>query len=105
MNTWTIKPHYKGRTFNTRKITFPFDVTGCIIEMDFKLQNSKDPVFLWSTIDNTLDIISSTEVLMTERILDVPVNSYISDLKITFPDGKIYTQFFISLQVLKSITE
>lgn len=105
MDTWAIKPHYKGRTFKDRKLTFEFPITNCIIEMDFKISNSVTPVFSWSTKNNTIEKISATEVIMKSRILDVPVNTYLSDLKMTFENGNVETQFLITLQILKPTTE
>ena len=102
--TWTIKPHIKGDTFNSRKITFPFDITNCRIDMQFKLIAISRTAFAWSTEDDTFEKTSSTEVVMNSRILDFNTATYISDLQVTFPDGTVYTYFKASLQILQDIT-
>lgn len=102
--TWTIKPHIKGDTFNSRKITFPFDITNCRIDMQFKLTPISREIFSWSTEDNTFEKISATEVIMNSRILNFHTANYVSDLQVTFLDGTVYTYFKANLQILQDIT-
>lgn len=102
--TWTIQPHIKGDTFNSRKITFPFTITDCVIEMQFKMGGGS-VIFAWTTENNTFEKISSTEIIMKSRILDQRVGSYISDLQVTFLDGTVYTYFKANLQILQDITQ
>lgn len=101
---WTIKPHIKGDTFNSRKITFPFEITNCRIDMQFKQNATTRIIFNWTTENNTFEKISSTEIIMKSRILDIGVSNYISDLQVTFEDGTVYTYFKASLQILQDIT-
>ena len=101
---WAIKPHIKGDTFNSRKFTFPFDITNCIIEMQFKVTVRAGVSFAWSTEDDTFEKISSTELIMKSRILDAAVSGYISDLQVTFDDGVIYTYLRANLQILQDVT-
>lgn len=104
IQTWVIKPHIKGDTFNSRKITFPFDITNCIIEMQFKVTVRAGVSFAWSTEDDTFEKISSTEVIMKSRILDFSVSGYISDLQVTFEDGTVYTYLRANLQIIQDVT-
>lgn len=105
LKTWTIKePHIKGTTFNERKITFPFDITNCKIDMHFKQNILSKPVFYWSTIGNSFEKISSTEIKMKSCILDFPVGNYLADLQVTYQDGTIYPYFKASLQIIQNIT-
>lgn len=104
IQTWQIPQHIKGDTFNSRKITFPFLITGCIIEMQFKATATGKTIFKWSTADGTFDVISATEMIMTERILDFPVYSYVSDLQIIFPDETVRTYFNAYLPIIQDIT-
>ena len=103
--TWTIKPHIKGDTFNSRKITFPFDITDCLIEMQFRQNAVSRVIFNWTTENNTFEKISSTEIIMKSRILDFGVSNYVSDLQVTFLDGTVYTYFKANLQILQDITQ
>jgi hypothetical protein len=104
IQTWAIKPHIKGDTFNSRKITFPFDITDCRIDMQFKVTVRAGISFAWSTEDNTFEKISSTEVIMKSRILGEAVSGYISDLQVSFEDGTIYTYLRANLQILQDVT-
>ena len=53
--TWKIKPHIKGDTFNSRKIKFPFDITNCLIEMQFRPYGEGSVFFNWTTKNNTFE--------------------------------------------------
>lgn len=101
--TWTIPPHIKGDTFNSRKITFPFDISNCRIDMQFRMGGGI-VIFQWSTENNTFEKINANEVIMNSRILDFRSGNYISDLQVTFSDGTIYTYFKANLQIMQDIT-
>ncbi len=103
--TWKIKPHIKGDTFNSRKITFPFDITNCLIEMQFRPYGEGSVFFNWTTENNTFEKISSTEIIMKSRILDQRIGNYVSDLQVTFLDGTVYTYFKANLQILQDVTQ
>lgn len=100
---WTIPPHIKGDTFNSRKITFPFDITDCRIDMQFKMGGGS-PIFQWSTEDNTFEKINANEVIMNSVILNFRPGGYVSDLQVTFLDGTVYTYFTAKLQIIQDIT-
>ena len=102
--TWTIKNHIKGNTFNAREITFPFDITNCRIDMQFRKQANDTIVFAWSTEDNTFDKISTTKIVMNQRILDVQPAVYISDLQVIFQNENVITYFKVRLEVEQDIT-
>ncbi len=104
MSNWDISRHIKGDTFNQRKITFPFDITDCKIEMQFKIDPTSSTVFYWSTVDSTFEKINSTTVIMKKRILNFPVSNYISDLQVTFLDGSVQTYLNANLQIIQDIT-
>lgn len=102
--TWNIKTHIKGNTFNSRKITFPFDITNCRIDMQFRKQANDTIAFAWSTEDDTFDKISATEITMKARILDVPDGIYISDLQVIFSPTDILTYFKARIEIEQDIT-
>lgn len=103
IQTWTIRPHIKGDLFNNRKITFPFNITNCKVDMQFKQSASNMPVFSWSTEDATFEK-NGDSVIMKSRILDFTAGNYISDLQVTFADGTVQTYFKANLQILQDIT-
>lgn len=35
--TWTLKQHIRGNTLNAKNITFPFDVSDCRIDLEFRI--------------------------------------------------------------------
>ncbi len=104
MANWSIPKHIKGDTFNQRKITFPFDITDCVIKMQFRVTSVSNIVLEFTTENNTFEKISSTEVLMKSRILNVSASNYIADLEVTFLDGTVYTYFTANLQIIQDIT-
>jgi len=104
MENWNIGTHIKGDTFNQRKITFPFDITDCVIKMQFRTNPIGAVAFYWSTENDTFEKISTTEIIMKSRILDTYVANYISDLEVTFQDGTVYTYFTANLQIKQDIT-
>jgi hypothetical protein len=72
--------------------------------MQFKITKTGNPVFYWSTVDESFEKISATEVVMKSRLLDNYVYKYISDLQVTFEDGTVYTYFTANLQIIQDIT-
>jgi hypothetical protein len=105
IKTWTIRPHIKGDTFNSRKITFPFDITDCRIDMQFRKQANDKIEFAWSTEDDTFEKISSTEVIMKSVKLNNNASFYYSDLQIIFLNETVYTYFKAQIHILQDITE
>ena len=105
LQTWVIKPHIKGDTFNSRKITIPFDITDSRIDMQFRLNGTGTSIFEeWSTENLTFEKISANEVIMKSRIINQKAGNYASDLQVTFEDRTVYTYFKASLQILQDIT-
>lgn len=104
IQTWTIKPHIKGDTFNSRKFTFPFDITNCEIKMQFKQSAQSQVSFSWDTLDNSFEKISSTELIMNSKVLDNSPFTYISDLQVIFEDGRVCTYLKANLQIIQDVT-
>lgn len=101
---WKIKPHIKGDTFTSRKITFPFDITTCGIDMQFRQVANSRVYFFWSTENDTFEKINTTQIIMKSRILDEQQGVYVSDLQITFADGTVKTYLNATLQMITDIT-
>jgi len=104
LQVWKIKPHIKGDTFSSRQITFPFDITACKIEMQFREIANSRLMFFWSTTNNTFEKINANQIIMKSRILDDKVASYISDLQVIYPDGTVQTYFNATIQIISDIT-
>lgn len=104
VQTWTINPHIKGDTFNSRKITFPFDITNCEIKMQFRQQELGSSFFEWDTENETFEKISATEIIMKGRILNFSPYTYISDLQVIFHDSTVVTYFKANLKITQDIT-
>jgi len=102
--TWIINPCKKGDTINSKKITFPFDITDCIISMQFKLSANAKTIFEWSSEDDTFEKISSTEIIMKSRILDVLPFTYLSDLQVIFNNGEVQTYLNAELTITNEYT-
>lgn len=94
----------KGDTLNSRKITFPFEITNCRIDMQFRKQANDTIVFKWSTEDDTFEKISENEIIMKSINLNFPPYNYISDLQVIFENGTILTYFKASLNIVQDIT-
>ena len=74
---WTIKPHTKGTTFRSKKITFPFEISNYEIKIPFRIsQSSVNPIFQWDTSDGSIEKISATEIVIKERIINFTVATY-----------------------------
>lgn len=94
-----FKPVKRLTTQNARKITFPFDVTGCCIVMSFKFKNGFTPKitdvisYEWKTADNTIEFLSGTQVSLREKQILAIAGVYAYDFVITFPNGTIVPYF------------
>ena len=99
IQTWTIKQHIRGNTLNAKDITFPFDISNCKIDLDFKL-GSGSVIFKWSTDNNTFVKTSDFTINMKSRYLDFKQGTYSAYLKVTFPDGTVQTYFKANLQII-----
>ncbi len=95
----------KGNTFNSRKITFPFSITGACIVMQFRRRAESAVIFEWKTADDTIEILSDTEVLMTSRDLDYPVYSYKYDMVVTLLSGVTFTYFEGTMTINENISD
>ena len=82
--TWNMYSYTKGSTMNDVKFTFPFDITDCVIKMQFKKGYGNNTSFEWTSegLTPTIEKISPTQVLIKNRVLDYPAGKYISDLKV-----------------------
>jgi len=105
---YNFKDHTKGDTFNSRKFTFPFVITGCEIIIQFRLKsvnvNLNPVVFEWKSDDNTFEIINEYQAVMKSKILDVPIGKYEYDLRIKFTDGVVYTYFKGTQPIITNIS-
>jgi len=97
--TWNLKQHIRGNTLNAKNITFPFDVSDCKIELQFRLGVSS-VMFFWSTENNTFERTSDFIIKMKSRLLDQKQGNYSAFLKVTFPDGTVETYFKANLQII-----
>lgn len=100
MENWNISPHKKGNTFGNKKITFPFSIKRCKINMKFTNFNVRNDVIEWSTENNTLIKETDYRILMKSRLLNVPIGTYSADVNVTFEDGSIQTYFTANLQII-----
>jgi len=100
MENWNISPHKKGNTFNKKKITFPFSIKNCIINIQFKNYNIGSAVIEWTTRNNSLSRQNDNAVIMESRILDVPLGTYSADVNVIFENGNFETYFTANLQII-----
>tara|TARA_R110000782_G_scaffold3216_2_gene11859 strand:- start:225 stop:551 length:327 start_codon:yes stop_codon:yes gene_type:complete len=106
MAVYNFPDQLKGDTFKARQITFNFDITGARIDIQFKLIGSAQPVFFWSTFDNTITVSNTTTgvIIMTEKTINAASNIYLYDVQITDSNGKIQTYFGGKLKLIQDIT-
>jgi len=95
----------KGNTFNSRKITFPFSITGACIVMQFRRRAESAVIFEWKTGDNSIEILSNTEVLMTSRDMDFAPYAYAYDMVVTLLSGVTFTYFEGTMTINENISE
>lgn len=105
MKSYIFPIHIKDDTFSSRKITFPFDISDCQIDLDFKYQMNNKVAFGWYTDDLTFEKISQFEIVMKSRILDFPPHIYVYDLQVTFSNGDRKTYFGGSMEIKQDITK
>lgn len=104
---YNFKNHLRGDTFQAININFGFDLTGAIIQMNFKQSINSKVAFFWSTSDNSISITNplTGEVNMNGKIINVAPAKYLYDCQITFSDGTVTTYFGGSITILQDITE
>ena len=101
MKTWTINPITRGATLNSTKITFPFDITGFTMEMQFRSSpKNENPSFSWLTSDDTLQKTSTNEITMKERVMNYPVGFYTCNLLMINQNGARKVPFKINITIL-----
>jgi hypothetical protein len=107
IQTYNLPNHYKGDTFNTKQISFGFDITDALIKMQFKTQVNAPVAFAWLTSDNTISIIDALTgiVTMNAKVIDVAVGTYIYDCQITFSDGRVQTFFGGTMTITQDISK
>jgi hypothetical protein len=96
----------KGDTFDGRKYTFPFDLTGASILIQFRETPQSSVAFEFKTIDNTLRVPepSNGEVFMYPRYMDYPAATYQYDIQITFSTGRTKTYAADTLTIFQDIS-
>lgn len=96
--------HYKtGNTFDGWSYEFDFDLSGVLMEMDFKTSPNTRPAFRYSTADGTL-LIENRVVSMVPRILNCPAGTYYHDIKVTMPTGEVDNHDYDSIKIIQVIT-
>jgi hypothetical protein len=94
-----IPPIKRLTTQNARKITLPFSIQGCCIVMSFKLKNGFTTkttdvvVYEWKTSDDSIEILSDTEIILKEKQILAVAGTYIYDFIISFPSGEKVSYF------------
>jgi hypothetical protein len=105
MEIVNFDPVVKGNTFNQVLMTFPFDITGACITMQFRNKVGGKLAFEWSTEDNTISVISATEIYLLARIMNYPAYTYYYDFTVVLPSGVTYTYFEGTLTITQNISE
>jgi hypothetical protein len=105
LKTWKMDSQKRGDTFNQRNITFPFDITNCDINMQFRKQANDTVEFAWSTSDGTFEKVSATKVIMKSKLINANAGVYLSDLEVRFNATTIYTYCNATLQIYQDITQ
>lgn len=107
MEIVNFDPVVKGNTFNQVKMTFPFDITGACITMQFRNKIGGKLAFEWSTTDATISIISPTEIYLLERKMNYPAHKYYYDFTVVMPDANstTYTYFEGTIEITQNISE
>jgi hypothetical protein len=88
---YNFPKHKRGTTFEAQTLRLEgVDLTGAVILMQFKENNSSAISYEFKTADSSILITNaaSGEFELQERILDVPSCTYLYDCLITFPSGK-----------------
>lgn len=107
MTKYIFPNHTKGDTFNARRITLGFDITGAEIKMQFKLQGSLNTSFFWSTTDNSIIVNDAINgiITMNSRILDEKPVTYVYDFQIKDNSNNVKTLFGGSISIIQDITQ
>ena len=107
MEIVNFDPVVKGNTFNQVKMTFPFDITGACMTMQFRNRVGGKLAFEWSTEDNTISVISATEIYLLARIMNYPAYKYYYDFTVVMPDANstTYTYFEGTMEITQNISE
>ena len=96
-----IADHKRGTTWDGISFLFeepqpngtylPTNLTGVKIIIDFLWVKNGEPVFSFSTLDGTITIPNPLNgvVFMQSRLITVPENRYMFDVKLTLANGDI----------------
>ena len=95
----------KGNTFNARKITFPFSITGACIVMQFRRRAESAVVFEWKTSDDSIEILSDTQVKFIAKDMDFDAYTYVYDMVITLLSGVTFTYFEGTITINENISD
>lgn len=89
--TPSYNKYRKGDTYNGRKITFPFDMTGVNVLIQFKESLSSTLTFEYKTEDGTITVPNpiNGEIFLMPRIMEYPANTYNYDIQLTFTNGSV----------------
>lgn len=99
-----IVDHRKGDTwdgfsllleeYDTDGVTLiPINLTGVNVLIQFKSHYNSAISFEFKTSDSTITIPNplNGEILMMPRIIDVPANTYMFDVQLTYTNGTVQT--------------
>ena len=111
--TYNFKQKYSGNTFNGVQITMsrdvddvdtPIDLTGALFDMQLKASRSSNPVKKLNR-GNGITIVSETGgVIQIDKFLvDLTPAKYLYDLKVTFPNGEVYTYITGTFEVKQNL--
>ena len=111
--TYNFKQQYNGNTFNGVQITMsrdvngvdtPIDLTNAIFSMQLKASRSSNPVKEFSK-GNGITVVSPTEgVIQVDKFLvDLAPAKYLYDLKVTFPNGDVFTYITGTFEVKQNL--
>lgn len=100
---WTIPAHKQGDTWDSRPISINQDMTGCLIEAEFRLPNGL-VTKRFSTADGTISVQSagpSSVFVLQSFLCQMPVGDHVGELYITYPGGRRKTRLDIRWSIIE----
>jgi hypothetical protein len=97
----------KDDTFNGRKYTFPFDLTGAVILCQFKVKPALNVVtFEYKSEDGSITVPTPTngEIFFQPRRMSYPTSIYYYDIQITFSNGTVKTYAQDKLEIFQDVS-
>jgi hypothetical protein len=103
---YNFPDHIKGDTLPNKNINFGFDLSGAVIQMNFKIGVNSPVAFFWSTEDNSISIANGLtgSINMNAKIIDAAPATYKYDCQIKFANGRVKTYFNGTLTIVQDIT-